>query len=109
MEYAELQKMTVKALREEAQAHSDLTGVTGMKKDELVDALAAAKGIEKPKKAAKAKPKATGKKTKADLKAEIKKLKDDRAKAIENKDGKQLKRTRFHIKRIKREMKRISV
>ena len=107
MEYKDLQKMTVKSLREEAAKHEGMTGVTGMKKDELVTALAEVMGIEKPKKSAAAKVAVKAKKNKADLKAEIKKLKDDRAKAIDSKDAKQLKIARFHIKRVKRELRRM--
>lgn len=105
MEYKDLQKMTVKKLREEAAKHEGITGLSGMKKDELVEALSAALGIEKPKKETKAKG---AKKSKSEIKTEIKKLKEDRAKAIESKDAKQLKIARFHIKKLKRELGRIS-
>jgi hypothetical protein len=45
----ELHTMTVKQLREFAVANTKLVGVTGMKKEELLDALMAELGIEKSK------------------------------------------------------------
>jgi hypothetical protein len=105
MEYKDLQKMTVKKLREEAQEKTQITGTSGMKKDELVDALAEALGIEKPKK----EKKVAAARSKDVVKGEIKKYKDLRAKALEGNDKKQLKVVRFHIKRLKRELRRIAV
>ena len=108
MEYAELQKMTVKKLREEAAKVEGVTGASGMKKDELVEALANALGIEKPKKEKKVAVKSKVR-TKENVKTDIKKYKDLRAKALESHDSKQLKIVRYHIKRLKRELRRLAV
>ena len=57
MDYNALEQMTVNNLREEAKKH-DIKGITGMKKDELVHAIADKLGLsapaQKPKKAKKA-------------------------------------------------------
>ena len=45
----ELRKMTVKQLREFAAANMKLVGITGMKKEVLLDAMMAELGIEKAK------------------------------------------------------------
>lgn len=104
MDYNELNKMTVKALREEAGKNEEITGASGMKKDELVDALCKAMGIEKPKK----EKKAVAERSKVDVKKELKKHKELRLKALESNDKKELKKARFHIKRLKREIRGIS-
>ena len=46
MELKDIQKMTVKKLREEAYKHKTISGIVGMKKNELVDALIKEFGIE---------------------------------------------------------------
>lgn len=46
MDLSELRKMTVPKLRELAKESTDLQGVGGMQKEELVQAIAKAKGIE---------------------------------------------------------------
>ncbi|MFC1856361.1 hypothetical protein ACFL2A_07490 [Thermodesulfobacteriota bacterium] len=106
MDYKEIAKMTVKQLREEAKAHTEITGTTGMKKDELVVALCGALKIEVPKKEDKAKSK---ERTKGAVRGDIKKMKDLRTKALESKDKKELKRARYHLKRLKRELRVLSV
>jgi hypothetical protein len=102
----DLEKMTVVKLREEALKFPELSGVHGMKKEELIDALAKLMGLpeeEKPKK------KVKGKKgqTKEGLKKKIKALKGKRAEAIQVKDAKGLKIARKKIKRLKRAIRKI--
>ena len=107
-----LDKMTVKDLREVAKEISDITGVHGMKKDELLVAIKAAKGIEdqpatkKPPLKAKKKS-GKGGKTLADLsvkdlKALIKELKIKRQQALADKDQKMAHIFRRRISRIKK-------
>ncbi|MBN2372574.1 transcription termination factor Rho [bacterium] len=104
----ELEKMTVVKLREEAMKYSELTGVHGMKKEELVGALAQLMGLpeeEKPKKKQKVKKDVS----KKDLKKDILSLKGKRDEAIQAKDGKTLKRIRKRIKKAKRSLRKLAV
>ena len=102
----ELEKMTVVKLREEALKYPELTGVHGMKKAELVDALAKILGLpeeEHPHKKVKVKKG----ETKAGMKKRIQALKEKRADALKKKDSKGLKITRNKIKRIKRKLRKL--
>ncbi len=106
-----LDKMTVKELREVAKDMPGITGVHGMKKDELLAAIKKAKGIEdKPA----VKPTAEPKKKKGkgaikladlpvkDLKTMIKDLKVKRRQALAEKDQKMARIYRRRISRIKK-------
>jgi len=99
MDFAELKKKTVVQLKEMAGEHEDITGVSGMKKDQLLDALAHKLGIEKEE----AKPKAARKKArgKRAIKRRIQELKSLRDKALEEKDGAGLKKVRRQLHRQK--------
>ena len=90
-----LMKMTVKDLREIAKEIPEISGVHGMKKDELIEALREVKGIEAQ--APKAKAKGVG-----ELKSQIKKLKVQRQQAIEAKDKKMATICRRRISRLKK-------
>lgn len=92
-------KMTVKDLREIAKEIPEITGVHGMKKDELIDALRTVKGIE----AAPARTKAA---VVGDLKADIRSLKVKRQQAIEAKDKKMATIYRRKIARLKKKTRR---
>ncbi len=107
MDFAELKKNTVAKLREMAVEYPDLTGVSGMKKDELLDVLADKLGIEK----AAAKPKAGKKKAKGKgaIKKRIQELKALRAKALEEKDGEGLRKVRRQLHRQKVILRRTMV
>ena len=100
MDFAELKKKTVAQLKEMAGEYPDLTGISGMKKDQLLDTLAEKLGIEKET----AKPKTVKKKEKGKgaIKKQIKELKALRDKALEEKDGDTLKkvRRRLHRQRV---------
>jgi geranylgeranyl pyrophosphate synthase len=106
----QLDKMTVKDLREVAKEIPEITGVHGMKKDELLDAIKAARGIEdEPAAKPTAKPKKKGKGTKRlanmpvqDLKTMIKDLKAKRQQALVEKDRKMARIYRRRISRIKK-------
>jgi prefoldin subunit 5 len=105
MELKDLQKMTVKKLKEEALKHSKIAGVHSMKKDELIVALKEALSIEESVDEAKSRIA----ETKIKLKSEIKKIKALRDTALESKDKIQLKKVRSQIKKLKRELRRTSV
>lgn len=118
-----LDKMTVKDLREVAKHIPEITGVHGMKKDELLAAIKEAKGIEgKPAEKPTATPEMkkgkgakigakTGAKKGAkrladlsvqDLKTMIKDLKVKRQQAVAEKDRKMARIYRRRISRIKK-------
>lgn len=92
-------KMTVKDLREVAKEIPEITGVHGMKKEELIDALRAVKGIE----TVTPKPKVKGI---GELKAQIKTLKEKRRQALEAKDKKMATVYRRRISRLKKKTRR---
>ena len=103
---AELEEMTVIKLRELALAqYANLKGVSGMKKEDLVEAIIGeevAQGLRPKEDKAAPKPSAM-----ATLKARIKGLKADRGKALEGRDRKGLQAVRAQTKRIKRKMRRL--
>jgi len=102
MDYHELQKTRVTDLREMMTEHlPDVTGLTGLKKDELVEQLAAKLGIEKPHKHVAA---GLGKRA---IKAEIRDLKLKRQAALEAKEYDELKKCRRQIHRRKRRLRRM--
>ena len=101
-----LDKMTVTELREIALEIPGITGVHGMKKPELLEAVKAAKGIvdEPRKKAGPPKPKVQV--PKADLKAMIRELKSKRRQALEQKDSKLAGLYRRKISRLKKKTRK---
>jgi hypothetical protein len=109
-----LDKMTVKDLREVAKDIPGITGVHGMKKDELLVAIKEVQGIEDGP-AAKPADKPKKKKGKTanrladlsvqDLKTMIKDLKGKRQKALAEKDRKMARIYRRRISRIKKRMR----
>ena len=102
MDYHELQKTRVADLRDMMKEHlPDVTGLTGLKKDELVEQLAVKLGIEKPHKHVAA---GLGKRA---IKAEIRELKLKRQAALESKDYEELKKFRRQIHRRKRRLRRM--
>jgi hypothetical protein len=102
MEFQELQKTRVADLRELMKEHlPEVTGVIGLKKEELVDQLAEKLGIEKPHKHVAA---GLGKRA---IKAEIKELKVKRQAALEARDSDELKKYRRKIHRRKRRLRRM--
>jgi len=100
MDFHELSKNTVSRLREMAKEQlPDLKGVSGMKKDQLVDALADKLGIDKPHKVVQGVDKAS-------LKVQIRKLKAARAAAVEAKDKAKMKETREQLHQLRRQLRR---
>ena len=103
----DLEKLTAPKLRELAlEKYPHLTGVSGMKKEELVEAIIAEEvrlGL-RPKEE---KIQATANMGVAQLKAAIRTLKKDRDAALQNKDSAGLPRVRLRIKRMKRQLRRL--
>jgi hypothetical protein len=96
-----LEKMTVKELREMAKDIPGITGVHGMKKDELIVEIKKAKGIkDEPIKKADS--------SIADLKQKIKALKVQRREALEAKDKKKATIFKRRISRLKKKTRRVA-
>jgi hypothetical protein len=94
-----LVKMTTPELKELAKGIEGVSGVHGMKKEELIEALRKSKGIAP----------AAAKKTDASLrvlKKQIRTMKDKRAAAIESKDRKLATICRRKISRLKKKTRR---
>jgi len=94
-----LEKMTVKDLREMAKDMPEISGVHGMKKDELIAAIKKAKGIkDEPVKKAVA--------SLGELKKKIRAFKAQRQAAIEAKDKKMATIYKRRISRLKKKTRR---
>ena len=106
MTLQELQKMTVVKLRQEAMEHGGISGVSGMSKAELVEALAEGLGIDTNAPARLVSAKISG--DKAVLKSEIRTLKNARDEALAASDESGLHRARIDIKRRKRALRRLA-
>ena len=101
-----LDKMTVKALREIAKDIPDITGVHGMNKAELLDAVKKAKGIaETPEEKGKIVKKKKAMSVK-DIKNKIRAFKAERKVALEAKDKKMATIYRRRISRLKKKTRR---
>ena len=103
--YEELHEMTVAQLRDVAQGleHEAVSGYSTMHKEDLLEALCTALGVE-----AHVHHEVVGI-DKGAIKARIKELKIERNKAIDSGDGKELKRIRRQIHRLKRTIRRATV
>ena len=105
-----LEKMTVKALREMAKEIPEITGVHGMKKEELLVAINEVRGVEagtvKADKSIKGKPvKKTGSTT-GEIKKQIKALKAQRQAALGTKDKKMATVYKRRISRLKKKSRK---
>jgi hypothetical protein len=102
MDISELRKLPMPKLRERAKQHTDLQGVLGMKKEELVVAIAKAEGISYE-------PLSKDVATISSLKQEIRSLKKRKAELLASaKDRRKIKQTRRKIKLLKRETRKLS-
>jgi hypothetical protein len=105
MERAELEEMTAPKLIELAlEKYPEIQGVSGLKKEELVEAIIAEEvrhGL-RPKEEQKRQPVQA-----AEWKQRIKALKVERAKALGTKDRELLRKSRVKIKRIKRILRKL--
>jgi len=101
MDWHELHKMKVSELREMAKEKLDMKGVSGLNKEQLVEALASALGIPKPHKVVEAA-------TKGDIKAKIRKLKAKRLEASQKGDKKAKEFLRKQIHHLKRKLRSLA-
>jgi len=105
---AELEKMTAPKLRELAIAkYPSITGVSGMKKEELVEAIIAEEvrlglrpKVEKTRQA-------TAAMGSGQLKTAIRVLKGERKAALEGRERGKLKTVRLQVKRMKRRLRKL--
>ena len=94
-----LEKMTVTDLREMAKEITEISGVHGMKKEELIAAIKKSKGIiDEPVKKTDA--------SLGEIKKKIKAVKTQRLAAIEAKDKKMAKIYKRRISRLKKKSRR---
>jgi DNA-binding ferritin-like protein len=101
-----LDKMTVKELREVAKEIPEITGVHGMNKAELLDAVMKARGIEEiPKAKSKVKAKKTERSAKA-LKKAIKAYRKKQAQAAKTDDKRTAAIYRRKISRLKKKTRK---
>ena len=101
-----LEKMTVKALREVAKEIPEITGVHGMKKEELIVAINEARGVDgeavKSGKSIKAKPVKKVRTTTGEIKKQIQALKAQRQAALGAQDKKMATVYKRRISRLKK-------
>lgn len=96
MDLKELRRLPMPKLRDVAKSETDLQGVGGMEKEELIKAIAKAKNIPYD---------ATGKDVNAihSIKHDIRELKKNKSELLtSSRDGKKLKKVQRKIKRLKR-------
>ena len=103
MEWKDLEKMTVLKLREEALRFPQIEAVHGKNKEQLMDEIARALGIEKPH--AHFTEKIVH--TKSDLKHKIHELKDERDKLLQAHDYKKLHDVRREMHELKHTIRKI--
>jgi len=103
MDWKDLEKMTVLKLREEALKFPQIQGVHGKNKEQLIDEIATALGIQKPH----THFTETIVHTKLDLKAKIHELKADRDKLLHAHDHKKLHDLRREIHEIKHQIRKL--
>ena len=94
-----LEKMTAKELRELGKQMSEITGVHGMNKAELISAIKKARGIEEE-------AKTTSDASVREIKKKIKSLKADRENALNNNDKKMADIYRRRITKLKKKTRR---
>lgn len=100
-----LEKMTAKELREMAIGLPGIQGVHAMKKEELIAAIRAAKGIPEPE--AKVKMKKTIV-TATELKQKTKELRAKREELIQQRNWKMAEILRKRISRLKKKTRRVA-
>ena len=105
---ADLEKLTAPKLRELANASfPDITGVSGMKKEELIEAIIAEEVRLGMRPKAEPRQQATAAMGAGQLKAAIRGLQAAKEAAIERKEGAVLKNARLQVKRMKRRLRRL--
>ena len=105
---ADLERLTAPKLRELAiEKYPNITGVSGMKKEELVEAIIQEEVRQGLRPKEESKTQATSAMGVGQLKAEIRKAKEKRDTALGKKDGATAGQTRLQIKRMKRRLRRL--
>lgn len=99
-----LEKMTAKELREMALGLPGIQGVHAMKKEELISAIRAAKGLPEPEKIKKEKTTLTA----SELKQKIKELRAKREELLQQRNWKMAEILRKRISRLKKKTRRIA-
>ncbi len=97
MQYHELEKLTVAKLRELAHEFPDITGASGLHKEQLIDLLCQKMGIEKPHRVAVGVDKAA-------IKTQIRALKKERDEVIARKDRVKLAEIRRRMHLLRRDL-----
>jgi hypothetical protein len=103
MDWKDLEKMTVLKLREEALKYPQIEGVHGKNKEQLMDEIAKALGIEKPHMHFAE----TVAHTKSDLKQKISGLKTEREKLLTTHDHQRLHEVRRELHELKHTIRKI--
>ena len=103
MEWKDLEKLTVLKLREEALKFPQIEGVHGKHKEQLMDEIAKALGIEKPH--AHLADKVVH--TKSDLKHKIQVLKIEREKLLQAHDHEKLHEVRREMHELKHTIRKL--
>jgi uncharacterized membrane protein YjjP (DUF1212 family) len=103
MEWRDLEKMTVLKLRDEALKYPHIEGVHGKNKEQLMDEIAKALGIERPH----LHFTETVVHTKSDLKQKIHSLKIEREKLLEAHDHQRLHEVRRELHELKHTIRKI--
>ena len=103
MDWKDLEKMTVLKLREEALKFPEIEGVHGKNKEQLMDEIGRAMGIEKPH----VHFTETIVHTKSDLKHKILELKAERDKLMSAHDHKKLHEVRREMHELKHNIRKI--
>jgi hypothetical protein len=98
MDWHELEKKKVDELREMAKERAGAEGTSGLRKEQLVEIVAAALGIEKPHLVAEGIDKKA-------IKAKIRLLKSEVVSALEANDRPTVRRKRRQIHRLKRRIR----
>lgn len=105
---AELEKLTAPKLRDLALAQfPNLTGVSGMKKEELVEAIIAEEVRQGLRPKEEGKTQATAAMGTGQLKSAIRAMKRTRTTALEARDYSTLQATRLQMKRMKRRLRKL--
>lgn len=102
MDAKTLEKMTVVKLRDEAMKFGDITGVHGMRKDELISVLKEKYGISEEKTANELLIE-----RKHAIKKKIQQLKAEKAQALEEKNEKKTALVRRRLRRQRRILKKV--
>jgi hypothetical protein len=103
MDWKDLEKMTVLKLREEALKYPQIEGVHGKHKEQLMDEIAHALGIEKPH----ARFSESIVHTKADLKHKIHDLKAERERLLAAHDHEKLHEIRREMHELKHTIRKL--